>query len=102
MEREKTFVLQSGPIAVVLRPLSDRRWEVTGGTGPFLPGDQVCATNLSPFQKAKERMGRRRTRVSPRSLVLLKGQSDSTSDAELESVLTRVPWKLDPNPPRAA
>ena len=102
MVKGNTFVLKNGRIRIVLCPLSDRHWEIVEGTGPFRPGDQVCATNVISFKEAKERVSRRSTRVSPLHLALLKGADEEKSQAEVIDLLTRQPWKLDPNPPMKA
>jgi hypothetical protein len=102
VKKVETFKLRNGPLDVVLQPLSDFHWKVLGGTADFLAGDEVCATNLISFKRAKERVNGDRTRLSPLRLVLLKGAGEERSDREVLEFLIRRPWEEDPTPPRAA
>ncbi len=102
MNKVEKFKLRNGASEVVLRPLSDFHWKVLGGTAGFQEGDEVCGAKLISFAEAKERVNADRTRLSPRSLVLLKGADEEKSDREVADVLTRRPWEPDPTPPVAA
>ena len=102
MNKVETFKLRNGGSEVVLRPLSEFHWKVLRGTDGFQTGDEVCAAKIISFAKAKERINADRTRLSPRSLVLLKGAGEAKSDREVLEFLIRRPWEPEPNPPAAA